>query len=274
MAPARTDGREVDRALERVGLLAAGDLEDDRADVGAGRGLEGGAGHVEGLGAQVDRRDGEARHLAAAAGRVQVLDAGALRAEGLARLPDDPLGGRGRRVIRRERRGPGEVADGGRAERRLVVDDEDVAVEMGGRTDGREQVGGRGRDVGHRRGVSLVVVRRHGTARETPRPATAASTGQICGFTTIRNTIVTRSDPHPDPAELDAPDQCHELRRRAARAGRGRRRRDLDDAMDVLALHEEPVPVDDRVQDDPQREPPMRPFERVDPRRPRSSRGR
>ena len=80
-APARRDrpgengGREVDRALVRVGLLAARDLEDDRADLGAGGGLEGRPGHVERLGAQVDRRDREARHLAAATGRVQVLDA-------------------------------------------------------------------------------------------------------------------------------------------------------------------------------------------------------
>ena len=54
-----------------------------------------------------------------------------------------------------EGRGPGEVADGRRSERGLVVDDEDGRHRDGRRrADRREQVGGRGRDVGHRWWVS------------------------------------------------------------------------------------------------------------------------
>ena len=67
--PGQDRGRVVDRALERVGLLAPGQFEDDRADIGRGRRLVDRPGHVEGLGAQVDRRHGEARDLATRAPR-------------------------------------------------------------------------------------------------------------------------------------------------------------------------------------------------------------
>ena len=70
--PARGDragehrGRVVDRALEGVGLLAAGELEDDRPDVGRGGRLEDHPRHVERLRPDVDGRDREAGDLAAA----------------------------------------------------------------------------------------------------------------------------------------------------------------------------------------------------------------
>ena len=51
------------------------------------------AGHVEDLGAQVDRRHGEAADLAPAARHVQVVDARRRRAERLRRLPDEPARG-------------------------------------------------------------------------------------------------------------------------------------------------------------------------------------
>ena len=149
--PGEDRRRVVDRPLVRVGLLAAGQLEDDRADVRLLGGLEDGARHVERLGADVDRGHGEPGHLAAAAGRVQVLDAGRAGAELLARLPDQPLGGGRRGLVGREGRGPGKVADAGAAEAGLVVDDQAVAVEVGHRLEGLEEVGGGSRDVGHGR---------------------------------------------------------------------------------------------------------------------------
>ena len=89
----------VDRALERVRLLAPGELEDDRADVGGGGRLEDGPRHVEGLGPKVDRRHGEPRHLAARPRLVETLDAGRAGAELLARRPDQPLRGRSRSFV-------------------------------------------------------------------------------------------------------------------------------------------------------------------------------
>ena len=64
-----------------------------------------------------------------------------LRPECLAGLPDDPLGGGRGRLVGRERGRPGEVADGGAAEGRLVVDDQQVAVEVSSGADDSEQVG-------------------------------------------------------------------------------------------------------------------------------------
>ena len=135
-------------------------------------GLVDGPGHVERLGADVDGRHREARDLAAAAGHVQLLDARRLGAERLAGLPDEPLGGGGRRLIGAEGGRPGEVADRGLAEGRLVVDDEPVAVEVGSVADDAQQVGRRGRDVGHRSVVSSGQGSSdHGTAREAPAPS-------------------------------------------------------------------------------------------------------
>ena len=155
-APARgdragEDGRRVvDRALEGVRLLAPGELEDDRTDTGRRGRVVDRPGHVEHLGAQVDRRDREARDLAAGPRVVQLLDARRTRAERLARLPDEPLRGGGRGLVLAERRGPREVRDGRAPERGVVVDDETVVVEVGAAGEGGQQVGGRGRDGGHR----------------------------------------------------------------------------------------------------------------------------
>ena len=142
-------GRVVDRALERVGLLAPGELQDDRADVGRLGRLEDRSRHVEGLGAKVDRRDGEAGDLAAGPGLVERLDARRAGAQDLAGLPDQPLGGRDRGLIHGERGGPGEVADPGIAEGDRVVDDEPIALEMGAACEAGKQIGRGGRDVGH-----------------------------------------------------------------------------------------------------------------------------
>ena len=145
--PARGDGagqdrgRIVDRALERVGLLAAGEFEDHRRDVGSRGRLVDGPGHVEGLGPQVERRDREAGDLAAGAGLVQGLDARRACPELLARLPDEPLRGGRRGLVGRERRGPGQLPDAHVAEGRLVIDDESLAVKVGAAGDGGEQLG-------------------------------------------------------------------------------------------------------------------------------------
>ena len=149
--PGENRRRVVDRPLVGVGLLAAGQLEDDRAHIGLLGGLEDGARHVERLGTDVDRGHGEPGHLAAAACRVQLLDAGRTGAELLARLPDQPLGGGRRRLVGREGRGPGKVADAGVAEAGLVVDDQAVAIEVGHRLEDLEQFGRGSRDVGHGR---------------------------------------------------------------------------------------------------------------------------
>ena len=57
------------------------------------------------------------------------------------------------------------------AEGRLVVDDEPVALEVRGRADGLEEIGGRGRDVGHRSG-GLLARRSVVPTMVRPRPAT------------------------------------------------------------------------------------------------------
>ena len=125
-------------------------------------GLEDRARHVERLGAEVDRGHREPGDLAAAAGGVQLLDARRAGAELLARLPDQPLGGGRRRLVGREGRGPGEIADAGAAEAGLVVDDQAVAIEVGHRLERFEEVGGGSRDVGHGRGLLKSVQSVHG----------------------------------------------------------------------------------------------------------------
>ena len=152
--PGQHRRRVVDRALERVGLLAAGELEDDRADAGGRRRLVNRSGHVEGLGPKVDRRHGEAAHFAPGTGLVEPLDAGRSGAKLLAGLPDQPLRRRDRGFVGREGRGPGHLADPAVAEGSLVVDDEVLTIEMGAGPERGQQVGGRGRDVGHRWRIS------------------------------------------------------------------------------------------------------------------------
>ncbi len=154
-APACRDrpGEHVRRVFEDplvgVGLLRTRQLEDDRADApGDGRG-EDRAGHVEGLGSQVDRRDGEARDLAACPRRVQLLDARGSHAERLARLPDQPAGRLDGRRVGRERLRPGQVGDGAGAERCLVGDDEAISLDPGAAIEQAHELGdGRG-DGGH-----------------------------------------------------------------------------------------------------------------------------
>ncbi len=60
----------------------------------------------------------------------------------------------GGRVVGREGRRPGEIADDAVAEGRLVVDDEALAVEVGGAGEGGDQFGGGRRDGRHRGSVS------------------------------------------------------------------------------------------------------------------------
>ena len=165
--------RVVDRPLVGVGLLAAGQLDDDRTDVRSLGGLEHRARHVERLGAEVDGGHGEPGDLASAAGGVELLDARRARAELLAGLPDQPLRGGRRRLVGCEGRGPGEIADAGAAEAGLVVDDQAVAIEVGHRVEGFEEVGGGSRDVGHGRGL-LMVQSAHGIGPAL-RPTTPAS---------------------------------------------------------------------------------------------------
>ena len=179
--PARGDragqdrGRVVDRTLERVGLLAPREFEDDRRHVGGSGGLVDGPRHVEDLGPQVEGGDGETGDLAAGASLVQRLDARRSGAELLARLPDQPLGRGCRRVVVAERRRPGEVADAGVAEGGLVIDDQALAIEVGGAGQGGEQVGRRGRDVGHRGRVSCGVHAHGSAALRGPTPMTGIS---------------------------------------------------------------------------------------------------
>ena len=61
--------------LVGVLLLAAGELEDDRADIASRGGPERGRGHVEDLRAQVEGRHREAADLAATTGHVELVDA-------------------------------------------------------------------------------------------------------------------------------------------------------------------------------------------------------
>ena len=201
--------RVVDRALERVGLLAPGELEDDRADVARLGRLVDRPRHVEGLGAQVDRRHGEAGDLAAGSRVVQLLDARRAGAELLARLPDEPLGGRGRRLVvanaavqaRSRMRG---VAEGG-----LVVDDQPVAVEMGAAGEEGQQVG-RARS---RRGASGWVSCRVGHRSWYRRVPDAPADGQAQrpGLTTIRKTMMTIRAAEEHPAALDLLDGRRDL---------------------------------------------------------------
>ena len=136
-APATGNGRGenargvLGRSLVRVGLLAAGELEDERADItGIGR-LENRRGHVEGLGAYVDRGDREAMDLALRPGHVEVVNAGRSAAERLRRFPDDPTCRLDRRFVLAERGGPGKIARHPVAQRRLVVDYEALPLDVG-----------------------------------------------------------------------------------------------------------------------------------------------
>ena len=156
-------GRVVDRPLERVGLLAPCQLEDGRADVVRGRRLERDARHVERLGADVDRRHGEARNLAAGTRQVQLMDARRPRAQRLGRLPHDPLGGLGSRRVVGERGRPREVADAVGAEAGRIDDLDRTVVDVDDpRESGQEVADGRF-DVGHDQMVSPVPV-------PSPRP--------------------------------------------------------------------------------------------------------
>ena len=76
--------------------------------------------------------------------------------ERLARLPDEPLRGSdvASSVAKAAVQARSRMARA--AERGLVIDDEQVAVEVRGGSEGLEQVGGGGRDVGHRSVVSWV----------------------------------------------------------------------------------------------------------------------
>ena len=147
--PGQDARRVFGRALERVGLLAPGELEDHGADAVALGDLEDRPGHVEGLGAQVDRRHGEPVDLAPGAGEIEVLDAGRVGAELEAGLPDQPAGRLDRRIILGEGRCPGEVADRRRAERRLVGDDEPAVADRRCRREQGEEPGDRFSDGGH-----------------------------------------------------------------------------------------------------------------------------
>ena len=80
------------------------------------------------------------------------------------------------------------------AERGLVVDDEQVAVEMGRAAECGEQVGGRGRDVGHRSSLLAASASWYGAHGGPSRPP-PTDRGQMSGLTTIRNTIATSSTP-------------------------------------------------------------------------------
>ncbi len=97
----------LEHPLEGVGLLGAGELQDHRPDRLPAGGGEDRPRHVEGLGAQVDSGNREPRDLAAAAGRVELLNARGRAPELLARLPDQPPRGLDRRRVRREGLGPG-----------------------------------------------------------------------------------------------------------------------------------------------------------------------
>ncbi len=89
------------------------------------------ASHVEGLCADVDGRHGKAVDLAAAAGHVQVVDAGRPRAERLTRLPDHPARCVDRALVIGERRGPGEIANAAIPERGLVLDLDGAVMDAG-----------------------------------------------------------------------------------------------------------------------------------------------
>src|SRR6185436_18292584 len=135
-------GRVVDRPLERVGLLAPGELEDDGPDAARLGRLVDRPRQVEGLGAEIDRRDRESADLATAARLVKRLDARRMGSEDLARLPDEPLGGlRGGHVVA-ERGGPRQRPDRVTAECGLVLDDQALAVEPRAWGDRIQQCGG------------------------------------------------------------------------------------------------------------------------------------
>jgi len=147
--PGEDGGRVVDRALERVRLLAAGELQDHGADVGRGGRLVDGAGHVEDLGPEVDRGDREAAHLAASPGHVELVDARRAGAERLGGFVDQPAGDIDDRPLVGEGRGPDDVADDVAAKRRRIVDDEPFPVHVGGIAEPGEEISGVLGDVRH-----------------------------------------------------------------------------------------------------------------------------
>ena len=141
--------RVVDRPLVGVGLLAPGELDDDRPDVGRIGRLVDRPRHVERLGADVDRGHGEAVDVAAGPSHVQLVDAGAVGSEGPSGLVDQPLAGGDRRLIGAERRRPRQVAGGVAPERLLVIDDEAFVLDVGGAAKTVDQVGDGFGDVRH-----------------------------------------------------------------------------------------------------------------------------
>jgi hypothetical protein len=82
---------ELGRRLLGVAHLAARDLEDQRAGVGAPRRAQGRARVIVGE-ADVHRRHGAVLPLALAPGDVELVDAGRSRAQRLADFPDHPAG--------------------------------------------------------------------------------------------------------------------------------------------------------------------------------------
>ena len=242
--------RVVHRPLEGVGLLAAGQLEDQRPDVRPGGGLVERPRHVEGLGADVERRHGEPVDLAARSRLVQALDAGGPGAQRLARLPDDPAGGLGGRVVGRERGRPGEVGGRFGAEAGGIVDDEALAVDVGDAGEVVDQVrDGRG-DVGH--GVSFGC-----------RPDGSPERGETpCRMAQKRLDDHQDHDHDDQEAEDHAADAELACRGRDLRAGRcprcRRGRRELDQLLAVPRLPQEREDDRNDVQRDPNREPESR----------------
>ena len=145
---------------------------------------------------------------------------------------------------RAERCGPGEVADGGVAEGRLVVDDQAVAVEVGGGADGRQEVGGLVATWGMRSaGLLALVARSTMVAGVRPRRGRRGLRPSVSrrgdGLTTIRNTITTIRPVEHHPAALDRGDLRRQAGRRTLRVRRRRGRGQVDDLAHVPALDED-----------------------------------
>ena len=201
--PARRDRagehrrRVVDRALERVGLLAPGELEDDRADVGRLGRLVDRPGHVEGLRPEVDGRDGEARDLARARASYSAWMLADRAPSSWLASQTSHWAARGRRLVVAERGGPGEVTDARVAEGGLVIDDQPVAVEVGAPARGAS------RSVGEVATWGIGVVSPDGvsTAMVPPLPRTPQpiDRDQRPGLTTIRKTMTTIMVPRNIP---------------------------------------------------------------------------
>ncbi len=138
---ARQDaGRVLENALERVGLLRPSQLEDDRGGVVLLGRLEDDSSHVEGLGPQVDGRNGHPLVLVARAGLVKVLDARRASADSLAGFPDDPASGFDGGLVLAEGGAPGQVVDAARPEACLVGDDESLSLDPRDAVEGGEEL--------------------------------------------------------------------------------------------------------------------------------------